>query len=147
MFCYCFVSIFATALALPFSFHPPFSSHALPEKCGLTETNPRDRYCLLQQHCWLQFVRQCPWGWRGGSTHAPIRVSPWGPLQPVPSHPGEHHATSRCTGMVWLEGFGLGHGFAVSELFFSPSVVLGRSVSLLAPPVWRMTCKVSLGEG
>lgn len=41
MFCYCFVSIFATALVLPFSFHPLFSC-ALPEKCGLTETIPRD---------------------------------------------------------------------------------------------------------
>lgn len=42
MLCYCFVSIFATVLALPFSFHPPFSSCALPEQCGLTETIPRD---------------------------------------------------------------------------------------------------------
>lgn len=66
MFCYCFMSIFATELALPFFFRPPFS--LCPAGEVWFEWSHPQRYCHLQQHHWLSFVRQHPWGWRGDNT-------------------------------------------------------------------------------
>lgn len=100
MFCYCFVSIFAAVLALTFFFHPPFSSHVLTDKCGLTETIPRARYCCLQQHCLVQFIRKQLDCWKG-SMHTQY-VSPHCPC----SYSAKHCATSHCMGVAWLEIWG-----------------------------------------
>lgn len=112
MFCYCFVSIFAAVLALPFSFHPPFSSRVLTDKCGLTETIPRARYCCLQQHHAVQFVRKQLWDWWEGSMHTLVHVTPLS-LQ-LPSKALCHVSLY---GSCMARGLGLGCGFTVSKLF------------------------------
>lgn len=107
MFCYCFVAIFATALALPFSFHPPFSC-ALPGKCGLTETIPRDiaicssvtGYNLSGNVHGAGEEAAC-----GRNAVRTRRVPAAHPHQPA-HQAGEGCATSQGMGVVWLEGFG-----------------------------------------
>lgn len=57
-----------------------------------------------------------------------------GSLQPILSQLTrqfrEGCATSQATDALWLEGFELGHGFTISELFFCPSAELDKSGSL-----------------
>lgn len=81
-----------------------------------------------------------------------LRVPRGGSLQPIPSQltrrSGEDCATSQGTGVVWLEVFGLGYGFTISELSFCPSARLEKSGSPSVRLQRRgVACKVALGEG
>lgn len=139
MFCYCFVSIFAAVLALTFFFHPPFSSHVLTDKCGLTETIPRARYCCLQQHCLVQFIRKQLDCWKG-SMHTQYMF-----------HPTVPAATQQSTVphlIVWeLHGWRFGAGmWTHSFQALLPFCRVGQGKLSLYLKRTGMACKASLGK-
>lgn len=141
MFCYCFVSIFAAVPALTFFFHPPFSSHVLTDKCGLTETIPRARYCCLQQHCLVQFIRKQLDCWKG-SMHTQYMF-----------HPTVPAATQQSTVphlIVWeLHGWRFGAGMWTHsfQALLLPFCRVGQGKLSLYLKRTGMACKASLGKG
>jgi len=119
---------------------------ALPEKCGLTETIPRD--IAMYSSVTAIICQAMSMGLAGRQHMGAALCVPGGPCSPSPAGPLASPERAMPHLGAWVSYgwrfFGLGHEFRISELCFCPSAGLDKSGSLLAPDYHQhrgMACK------